>query len=82
MVTVPTVRHAAHLPQWADRAVLLGHFLSCPATNSPSVPCVCRLALAGLYVCMCKAAGFQSGQFLDVDNMPALLDGTVSLGNL
>lgn len=59
VVTVPTVRHAAHLPLWADRAVLLGHFLSCPATtNSQSVSqsvsplhqysvSVCCLVLAG-----------------------------------
>jgi hypothetical protein len=33
VVTVPTVRHAGHLPPWADRAVLLGHALSCPATD-------------------------------------------------
>lgn len=33
VVTVPTVRHAAHLPPWADRAVLLGHALSCRATD-------------------------------------------------
>lgn len=68
VVTVPTVRHAAHLPLWADRAVLLGHFLSCPATtNSQSVSplhqysvSVCCLVLAGstglhgLHVCMCS----------------------------
>lgn len=48
VVTVPTVCHAAHLPLWADRAVLLGHFQSCPATNSrPSVlhACVCSSSL-------------------------------------
>lgn len=55
VVTVPTVRHAAHLPLWADRAVLLGHFLSCPATTnsqsvSQSVPFISPLSLSGSLV--------------------------------
>lgn len=76
VVTVPTVRHAAHLPLWADRAVLLGHFQSCPATNSPS----CGTGLTGS---ACAAVfGFQSGQSSILLTRHAVLDGTVSLGNL
>lgn len=70
VVTVPTVRHAAHLPLWADRAVLLGHFQSCPATNSPS----CGPVLSGTdwtdRLCMCSSLWIPVWPVVDIVDTP------------